>query len=419
MFLSRRKFIKVGGLSITTLGFTGTLFSSPQESAQAELSNMIKGVKPLTPEDYEQRLDKARQLMARHKIDGLFLSGSTNLLYFTNVGWGRSERTFGAVLNRKGKPIWVCPAFERERAEERIPEGQEVRTWEEDESPYKLIAGIMKDVGAGNGRLALGPTVRNFVYYGLRKDAPHLELVNGAVITEGCRGIKTGKELAYMDLANKITKLAYKEAFKHLHQGISAGEVAGIIRKAHQQMGVSGGAWPQYGPNSAFPHGSTVVRDLQEGDAIIVDGGCGVEGYRSDVTRTVVFGKPSDKQKRVWEIVKKAQAEALKAVRPGASCEHIDRTARKVIEDAGFGPGYKYFTHRLGHGIGMEGHEYPYLVKGNKLKLQPGMTFSDEPGIYIYGEFGVRLEDCFVVTEDGGRFLGGMESTAIDNPFGD
>jgi Xaa-Pro dipeptidase len=419
MFLSRRKFIKVGGLSITTLGFTGTLFSSPQESAQAELSNMIKGVKPLTPEDYEQRLDKARQLMARHKIDGIFLSGSTNLLYFTNVGWGRSERTFGAVLNRKGKPIWVCPAFERERAEERIPEGQEVRTWEEDESPYKLIAGIMKDVGAGNGRLALGPTVRNFVYYGLRKDAPHLELVNGAVITEGCRGIKTGKELAYMDLANKITKLAYKEAFKHLHQGISAGEVAGIIRKAHQQMGVSGGAWPQYGPNSAFPHGSTVVRDLQEGDAIIVDGGCGVEGYRSDVTRTVVFGKPSDKQKRVWEIVKKAQAEALKAVRPGASCEHIDRTARKVIEDAGFGPGYKYFTHRLGHGIGMEGHEYPYLVKGNKLKLQPGMTFSDEPGIYIYGEFGVRLEDCFVVTEDGGRFLGGMESTAIDNPFGD
>jgi Xaa-Pro dipeptidase len=419
MSLTRRKFIKVGGLSITTLGFTNTLFSHNQESTQAELGNMVKGVEPLTAEDYEQRLDKAQKLMAQHKIDGLFLSGSTNLLYFTNVSWGRSERTFGAVLNRKSKPIWVCPAFERERAEERIPEGQEVRTWEEDESPYKLIAGIMKNVGAGNGRLALGPTVRNFVYYGLRKDAPHLELVNGAVVTEGCRGIKTEKELAYMDLANKITKLAYREGFKHLHQGMSAGEMAGIIRKAHQQMGVSGGGWPQYGPNSAFPHGSTVVRDLQEGDAIIVDGGCGVEGFRSDVTRTVVFGKPSDKQKRVWDIVKKAQAEALKAVRPGVPCEHIDRTARKIIEDAGFGPGYKYFSHRLGHGIGMEGHEYPYLVNGNKLKLQPGMTFSDEPGIYIYGEFGVRLEDCFVVTEDGGRFLGGLESTAIDKPFGD
>lgn len=419
MSLTRRKFIKVGGLSITTLGFTSNLFSSAQKPGQAELSNMVKGVKPLTPEDYEQRLDKAQQLMAQHKIDGLFLSGSTNLLYFTNVGWGRSERTFGAVLNRKGKPIWICPAFEKERADERIPEGQEVRTWEEDESPYKLVAGIMKDVGAGHGRLALGPTVRSFVYYGLRKDAPHLELVNGAVVTEGCRGIKTEKELAYMDLANKITKLAYREGFKNLHQGMSALELAGIIRKAHQQMGVNGGGWPQYGPNSAFPHGSTVMRNLQEGDAIIVDGGCGVEGFRSDVTRTVVFGKLSDKQKKVWDIVKKAQAEALKAVRPGVPCEHIDLTARKVIEDAGFGPGYKYFSHRLGHGIGMEGHEYPYLVKGNKLKLQPGMTFSDEPGIYIYDEFGVRLEDCFVVTGDGGRFFGGMESIAIDKPFGD
>jgi len=419
MSLSRRKFLKIGGLSVTTFGFTGSLLSRTQESTQAELNNMVKDVEPLTAEDYERRLDKAQQLMATQKIDGLFLSGSTNLLYFTNVGWGRSERTFGAVLHRKGKPIWVCPAFERKRAQERIPEGQEVRTWEEDESPYKLIAGIIKDVGARNGRLALGPTVRIFVYYGLRKDAPHLELVNGDVVTDGCRGIKTEKELAYMDLANKITKLAYKEAFKHLHQGMSAFELAGIIRKAHEQMGVSGGGWPQYGPNSAFPHGSTLVRDLQEGDAIIVDGGCGVESFRSDVTRTVVYGKPSDKQKRVWEVVKKAQAEALKAVRPGVPCEQIDRAARKVIEDAGFGPGYKYFTHRLGHSIGMEGHEYPYLVKGNKLKLQPGMTFSDEPGIYIYGEFGVRLEDCFVVTEDGGRFFGGMESTAIDKPFGD
>ena len=151
----------------------------------------------------------------------------------------------------------------------------------------------------------------------------------------------------------------------------------------------------------------------------MVDGGCSVEGYQSDVTRTVVFGKPSDKQKSVWDIVKKAQSAALKAVRPGVACEDIDRAARKVVEDSGYGPGYKYFAHRLGHGIGMDGHEYPYLVKENKLKLQPGMTFSDEPGIYIYGEFGIRIEDCFVVTEDGGRFLGGMEATAIDKPFGE
>lgn len=419
MLLSRRKFLKISGLSISTLGFTNSLFSFSKQTVESQLKNMVAGVKPLTLEDYKKRLEKAKRLMAEHKIDALFLSGSTNLVYFTNVSWRRSERTFGAVINLKGDPIWVCPGFERKRAEERIPAGQEIRTWEENENPFKLIAGIMKDIGVGDGRLALGPTVRSFVLYGLKKEAPSLELVNGSVITEGCRGIKTDKEVKYMELANKITKLAYQEAFKHLRQEMSARDLSSFINSTHQKMGVRGGGWPQFGPNSAFPHGSSVVRNLREGDIVLVDGGCSVEGYRSDVTRTVVLSKPSDKQRKIWDIVKKAQSEALKAVRPGVPCERIDQVARKVIEDAGYGPGYNYFTHRLGHGIGMDGHEYPYLVKGNKLKLQPGMTFSNEPGIYIYGEFGVRLEDCFVVTEEGGRFLGGMEATSIDRPFGE
>lgn len=418
MSFSRREFLKIGGLSIATYGFINNAFSCPETSGTSELKNMVSDVKPLTPEDYQKRIEKAKRLLAEHNMDALFLTGSTNLIYFSNVSWWRSERTFGAVINRKGNPVWICPAFELERAKERVPEGHEIRVWEEDESPFKLIAGIMKDSGAAKGRLALGPTIRSFVFYGLRKDAPGLELVNGAVITEGCRGIKTKKEVEYMDLANKITKLAYREAFKDLREGLSSSDLNSLISDAHQKMGVRGGGWPQYGPNSAFPHGSSVVRNLHQKDTIVLDGGCSVEGYRSDVTRTIVFGKPSDKQQKVWDIVKKAQSEALKTVRPGVPCEHIDRVARKVVEDAGFGPEYKYFTHRLGHGIGMDGHEYPYLVKGNELKLQPGMTFSDEPGIYIYGEFGVRLEDCFVVTEERGRFLGGMESTAIDKPFG-
>jgi Xaa-Pro dipeptidase len=162
-----------------------------------------------------------------------------------------------------------------------------------------------------------------------------------------------------------------------------------------------------------------VVHNLQKGDPVLIDGGCSVEGYRSDITRTVFFGPSTDKQRRVWDIVRKAQAAALQTLRPGATCESVDRAARRVVEEAGFGPDYRYFAHRLGHGIGMEGHEYPYLVRGNTLKLQPGMTFSNEPGIYIYGEFGVRIEDCMVVTEDGGRTLGGLEATAIDKPFGD
>lgn len=416
--LSRRNFIKISGLSITSFGFVNRIFGRPQQADTDALKNMVAEVKALTPEDYTGRLEKARSLMAEHKIDGLFLEGGTNLLYFTNVNWWRSERTFGAVLNHKGNPVWVCPAFERKRAEEVISGGQEIRTWEEQESPYELIAGIMNDLGRGSGRLAVDPSMRTFIYYGLRKDASQLELVDGAVVTDGCRGIKTAKEIAHMDLANKITKLAYREGFKQLREGMTARELSAAISAAHQQMGVSGGGGPQFGPNTAFPHGSQVVRNLQRGDVVLVDGGCAVEGFRSDITRTVVFDRPSDKQQKVWEAVKKAQTAALKAVRPGVTCESVDKAARRVIEVAGYGPEYKYFAHRLGHGIGMEGHEYPYLVPGNKLLLRPGMTFSNEPGIYIYGEFGVRIEDCMVVTEEGGRFLGGMEATSIDQPFG-
>ncbi len=419
MTVSRREFFKIGGLSIAATGWVRSLFSHPREEGESDLKNMVDDVKPLTPEDYKMRLEKAKKLMSENGIDGILLTGSTNLVYFTNVNWWRSERTFGAVLNRKKDPVWVCPAFELKRALELIPEGHEVRTWEEHESPFTLIGGIMEDLGAGVGKLGLGPTIRSFVYYGLRQDAPSLQLVDGSVVTEGCRGIKTEKELAYMDLANKITKMAYREGFKNLREGMSRGDLGGIFRKSHQQMGVSGGGGPLFGPGSAFPHGTMEERTLQDGDIVLVDGGCSVEGYRSDVTRTIVFGAPTDKQRKIWEVVRKAQLAAHKAVRPGIACEEIDRSARKVVEEAGFGPEYRFFAHRVGHGIGMEGHEYPYLVRGNKLKLQPGMTFSNEPGIYIYGEFGVRIEDCFAVTEDGARFLGGMESAAIDKPFGD
>jgi Xaa-Pro dipeptidase len=416
--VSRRNFLKFGGLSVTTFGFLSKMFGQSQQAETSPLKNMVLGLKPLTAEDYAARLEKARQLMAEHKVDGLFLEGGVNLQYFTGVNWWRSERTFGAVFNRKRAPIWVCPAFERKRAEELIPQGQEIRTWEENESPYQLIAGIMKDLGTAGGALAVDPSMRTFIYYGLRRDAPQVNFVDGAVITEGCRGVKTEKEIAYMDLANKITKLAYREALGRLREGMSARDLSAAISNAHQQMGVSGGGGPQFGPNTAFPHGSQVVRDLQRGDVVLVDGGCAVEGLRSDITRTIVFGSPTDKQRKVWDIVKRAQDAALQAARPGASCASVDRAARRVIDEAGFGPDYKYFVHRVGHGIGMEGHEYPYLIQGNTLELQPGMTFSNEPGIYIYGEFGVRIEDCIVVTGDGARIQGGMEATAIDQPFG-
>jgi len=419
MSVSRRKFIQIGGLTLTASGLVSKVFAKGSERFQSGLQNLTKDVKPLTDDDYLKRIEKAKELLKENNMDALLLTGSVNLNYFTNVNWGRSERTFGAIINTKGDPIWVCPSFELQRAEERIKFGKnDIRTWEEHESPYKVIGGIMKDLGASSGKLGVGPTVRNFVLEGIKKSVPGIEIADGSPVTDGCRGIKDEKEIAYMDLANKITKLSYQEAFKYLEEGMEPSSISGMISRFHGQMGANGGAGVQIGPNSAFPHGSAVKRVVKDGQVVMADGGCGVEGYRSDVTRTIVFGKPSDRLKRVWDIIRKSQSEALKAVRPGVTCETIDKVGRKVVEDAGFGPDYKYFTHRLGHGIGREGHEYPYLVRGNKLKLQPGMTFSDEPGIYLYGEFGVRLEDCFVVTEDGGKILGGMESTAIDKPFG-
>lgn len=415
--ISRRQFLTIGGLSLTAFGFVDQVLSQSKEKLLPKIHEMVKGIEPVNQNDYEARQEKARRLMAERGIDGLFLTPSPNLLYFTGVQWGRSERTFGALFNRKKDPIWVCPGFELERAREVIPAHQEIRTWEEHESPFALIASIMKDLNASTGKLALGPTVRLFVYFGLRLDAPHLEIINGASVTEGCRGIKSPKEIKYMDLANRITKLAYQEGFKHLREGMAQRELADYVRQAHQKMGVSGGGWPQFGPGSSFPHGSRKLRNLKKGDVVLIDGGCSVEGYRSDVTRTIVFGNPTARQKQIWKIVRQAQLAAYQAVRPGVACEDVDLAARRVIEEAGFGPDYKYFSHRLGHGIGMEGHEYPYLVRGNKLKLQPGMTFSNEPGIYLHGEFGVRLEDCFVVTEDGFRVLGGMEAVSIEQPF--
>jgi Xaa-Pro dipeptidase len=417
--ISRRHFLKIGGLTASLSGFARHLFSqsNPASSPQAALENLAAGVKPLGPEDFERRLERARALMADHKIDALFLPGGTDLAYFTTVGWGTSERTFGALLNRKGGTIWVCPAFEKERAKELVPEGQEIRIWEEHESPYKLIGGIMSDLGVRTGRLGIGPSTAAFVFYGIRQGAPSLDLVHGAVVTEGCRGTKTAKEIAYMDLANKITKLAYREGFKSVHEGMSPRDLSSAISAAHQKLGANGSGGPQFGSNTAFPHGSRAPRTLKPGDVIMVDGGCRVQGYSSDVTRTIVFGKPSDKMVKVWDVVRRAQAAALQAARPGAACESVDAAARKVVEDAGYGPAYKYFAHRVGHGIGMDGHEYPYLVKGNTLKLEPGMTFSNEPGIYIYGEFGIRTEDCMVVTENGARLLGGMEAVSIEQPF--
>lgn len=414
---SRREFIKVSGLAAAASGTLPALISACSDSAATGFKDETLNVIPLTEEDYRNRLDRLHRSMESFGVDALFIEGATNLKYFFNVSWWLSERIFGAIVNNAGNPVWICPGFEIERASEVIPEGHEIRTWEEHESPYELFASVIKELGLGSGRIGIGPAVRSFISEAIRRVLPS-NLVDGSDSINMVRAIKNEKELGYMELANNITKRAYKYGFEHLAEGISSADLSAKIREAHTAMGVQGGGNPQFGFTSAFPHGTKQKRDLHNGDIILVDGGCSIEGFRSDVTRTIVFGKPSDRQKMVFETVLRAQQAALETAKPGVTCGEVDSVARKIIEDAGFGPGYRYFAHRLGHGIGMDTHEYPYLVKNNDLKLVPGMTFSNEPGIYIYDEFGVRIEDCFVVTDQGARMLGGMLTDAIDLPFG-
>jgi len=416
---SRRSFIKKSTTASLALGLgiNGVLGNSENNSFNTQEDDLTKGLPDLVDGDYISRQNTARKWLGKLNIDALYVEGGVNMNYFMDTSWWMSERVFGFVLSEDKDPIWICPAFELKRARELIKFGQDIRVWEEHESPFKLFEGIMKDIGKPGGKLGIGPNVRNFVTEGIRKDT-NINLVNGAPVSENTRAIKTDKELQYMDVANKITKLAYGDAFAQIKEGMSRGELGKLIRNAHSKYGASGGGSALFGPASAFPHGTKEQYPLSEGDIILVDGGCSVKGYRSDVSRTIVFGKASKKQEEVFEVVKEAHAAAFSVIKAGLPCSEADMAARKVVEKAGYGSGYKTFAHRLGHGIGMEGHEFPYLVGSNKLKMSPGMTFTNEPGIYLYGEFGVRIEDSFAVTENGYHVFGEMLSTSIETPFG-
>lgn len=414
----RRSFIRAGGISLAISGIVPAFLQSCKSDAGESLvTDLTEGVESLTDSDYTARQEKVRNLMRESEVDALWIEGGTNMKYFFDVSWWMSERVFGVVLPASAEPVWICPGFEGPRAEELIRFGKDLRMWEEHESPYRLLAEIFKSLPVPAKRVALDPNVRSFVIQGIRRECK-AELLDGSSLINSCREFKSEKELSYMDLANRITKKAYKWAFSQIEPGMKPSRLRSLISDGHTQLGVSGGGMVLFGAQSSFPHGSRKETRLMDGDIILVDGGCSVEGFRSDVTRTIICGIPDDKQKKVFDIVKNAQSAVHKAVRPGLPAGELDRIARKVIGDAGYGQQYSYFVHRLGHGIGMDGHEWPYLVKDNPLLLEPGMTFSNEPGIYIYGEFGIRIEDCFVVTEDGGKFLGGMLCNSLEDPFG-
>ena len=392
-----------------------------QPSSIAGLKSMRAQARPITADERRGRVEKARKLMVDQKIDALMLCQGTSLVYFTSIRWGGGERLFSAIIPATGEPFFVCPAFEEDRAREQIALGPfkgtaDVRTWHEHESPYELVANGLRDRGITTGRLGVEETVDFVFSNGVARAARGVEVVSGTPITAGCRMIKDAHELELMQLASDVTLKAYEAAYKALKEGMTQNDFARLVSQAHSQLGFNGSAGVQVGEFSALPHGSITPQTVREGTILLIDGGCNVEGYQSDISRTFVLGKPTDKMKRVFEIERKAQDAALAAAKPGVPCEKVDAAARKVIADAGYGPDYKFFTHRVGHGIGMDGHEWPYLVRGNTLPLAPGMTFSDEPGIYIRGEFGVRLEDDMVITETGARLFT-PQSESLEKPF--
>ncbi len=420
--VSRRSFL---GLTVAAAGLSVTRVSAQRGRSPggevapgalapsiAALTSMRDRARPITVDERRARIERARKIMAEQKIDAIVLAGGTSLLYFTGIRWGNSERLFAVVIPKTGNPYVVCPGFEEDRA-----------VWQEDESPFERVAQGLKDRGLGAGRVGVEETAKFVFADSIAAAAPALHVTSATPVTAGCRMIKDAHEVALMRLACEATLKCYEAVFKALKPGMTQNQASSLIGTAYGRLGFPGFASVQVGEYTALPHGSITPQTIREGTIIMIDDGCTVEGYQSDITRTFVLGRATDKMKRVFDIVHQAQTAALNAARPGVALEAIDAAGRKVVVDEGYGPGYKYFSHRLGHGMGMDGHEWPYLVKNNMygwekaLKLQPGMVFSDEPGIYIRGEFGVRLEDDMHITTDGAELLT-PQSPSIEDPFG-
>jgi len=421
MCVDRRDFLRLSTAGMAGAAFLagGEVEAVPVPQSIRELRPATARIVPISDEERRERIAKAQRLMVENKIDAIYLESGSSLFYYTGVRWGNSERMFAAVIPARGEIAWVTPKFEEARAREVIRFGRDIRAWEEDESPYRIVAGIFKDRGIRTGRIGMEERVRFFLFDGIRQEAKLLEYTSADPVTVGCRVIKSPAELALMQHANDITLAAFKAAAATLKEGMTPNEFGANVRAAFNALGSSGGALIGFGEYTAFPHGSIQPQKLKEGDVVLMDGGCAVEGYQSDITRTFVFGKPSARQREIWNLERKAQDAALAAAKVGATCESVDAAARKVITDAGFGPDYKVpgLPHRTGHGIGLDGHEWTNFVRGNKTLLRPGMCFSDEPMIAIYGEFGIRLEDCLYLTEEGPRLFT-PQSPSIDQPFG-
>jgi Xaa-Pro dipeptidase len=419
--LSRRRFLQSSAAASTIALASAAHAQTQQPAGFSNLKPLGDRVHPITADEFHARLLHAQELMSQldPKFDALLIGPGTSLYYFTGIRWWLSERLLALVLPRTGQPLLISPAFEEARMRELMRYPLEVRVWQEDESPTKLIAASLADRGVRSGRAGIEEMLPFAFYDRFRAAAPAFECVSADPVTIACRAVKSPHELELMRLACEATCDVYREAFLSLKEGASEEELAHLITAGYAKMNLRGYALVLFGSSAALPHGSRQTQKLKEGDVVLIDGGCTVDGYESDVTRIGVLAKPSEKIQRVYEIVRKAQDAALDTARAGKFSGSVDDAARGVITTAGYGPDYKFFTHRLGHGIGLDGHEHPYLVRGSKTVLAPGMTFSNEPGIYTPGEFGLRCEDDMVVTADGpAQLLTPRFQVSLEKPLG-
>jgi len=419
--VSRRRFLN----STSALGLGAAVASIPSAHADTPAFRSLKPlgdrVHPITAEEFQNRAHHAQELMGQldPKFDAILLGPSTSLYYFTGIRWWLSERLLCLVLPRSGQPVLISPAFEESRMRESLRYSVEVRVWQEDESPTQLIATTFADRKISTGRIGIEEALPFTFYDHLRATASGCTFLSADPVTVGCRSIKSEHELALMRLACEATFDVFREVFALLKEGMAQADIGDLINTGFAKMALRGEALVLLGASAAQPHGSKVPKKLEEGNVVLIDGGCTVEGYQSDVTRTGIFGKPSVKVQQVYEIVRKTQDAALDAARSARLSGSVDDAARAVITRSGYGPDYSYFTHRLGHGIGLDGHEHPYLVRGSKTVLMPGMTFSNEPGIYIPGEFGLRCEDDMVIVADGpAKLLTQGFQVSLEKPLG-
>jgi len=414
--LSRR------GFALGALAAGAALTSGPKRllaAADPPLEPMTGNVAPIGAAERLRRLDKARQLMRRHGLGAILIEPGASLDYFTGIQWWRSERLTAVLIPVDGEPIVFTPFFEEPSVRESLGIPAEVRTWQEDENPLTLVAGALSDRRVAARPLGIEETVRFFAVDGLRKAMPRIAIRNAAPVVRGCRMIKSPAELALMQKASDITVAAFRYAHRRVEKGMIPDDIDALVAKATRAMGGRyDGGLILLGEASAYPHGSGKPQQVREGEVVLMDCGCSVHGYQSDISRTFVFGEPTREQRKVWDQVHRGQQIAFAAARPGAPAGSVDDSVRRQYEAWGYGPRYKLpgTPHRTGHGIGMEGHEPVNLVHGETTGLAPGMCFSNEPGIYLPGKFGIRLEDCFHMTEAGPRWFS-EPPPSIDRPL--